>query len=61
MVKKNNPYVLAPLHLQEEFASVARRAVVEPGRDMEQMRARQAEGERQVEGLFEALLGESFG
>ncbi len=42
-----------PLNLQEEFASVVRR--------VEQMRARQAEGERQVEGLFEALLGESFG
>lgn len=44
---------LPPLPLQEEFARVAAR--------VEQMRARQAESERQVENLFESLLAESFG
>lgn len=44
--------IFPPLNLQEEFASVVAR--------VEQMRARQAEGERQAQGLFEALLGEAF-
>lgn len=50
---KQLPVSLYPLSLQEEFAGVAAR--------VERMRARQAESERQVEGLFESLLAESFG
>ena len=44
---------LPPLSLQEEFASVVRR--------VEKMRSQQSESERQVEGLFESLLSQSFG
>ena len=36
-------------------------AVVEPSRDIESLRGRMSEAERQVEGLFESLLAESFG
>jgi type I restriction enzyme S subunit len=43
---------LPPLSLQEEFAGVAAR--------VESLRGRMSEGERQVEGLFESLLAESF-
>ena len=39
--------------MQEEFASVVVR--------VESMRGRMSEGERQVEGLFESMLAESFG
>ena len=39
--------------LQEEFAGVVAR--------VESLRGRMSEGERQVEGLFESLLSESFG
>jgi hypothetical protein len=42
-----------PLSLQEEFAGVVAR--------VEGLRGRMSEAERQVEGLFEALLSESFG
>ena len=49
---KQLPVPLYPLSLQEEFASVVAR--------VESMRSRQAESERQVEGLFESLLAESF-
>ena len=42
-----------PLSLQEEFAGVVAR--------VESLRGRMSEGERQVEGLFESLLSESFG
>ena len=42
-----------PLSLQEEFAGVVRR--------VEGLRGRMSEAERQVEGLFESLLSESFG
>ncbi|MBE7535036.1 MAG: hypothetical protein HS124_04810 [Anaerolineales bacterium] len=42
------------------LAGVAARAVVEPGRDIESLRGRMSESERQVEGLFEALLALSF-
>ena len=42
-----------PLSLQEEFAGVVAR--------VESLRGRMSEGERQVEGLFESLLAESFG
>ncbi|MEW6083212.1 MAG: restriction endonuclease subunit S [Chloroflexota bacterium] len=45
--------ICPPLSLQEEFAGVVAR--------VEQMRARQAESERQVENLFESLLAQSFG
>lgn len=47
------PLPVPPLPLQEEFARVVARA--------EGLRARQAEAERQAEGLFQALLSESFG
>ncbi len=43
---------IPPLSLQEEFAGVVAR--------VEQMRSQQAESERQVQGLFESLLAESF-
>jgi type I restriction enzyme S subunit len=42
-----------PLSPQEEFAGVVRR--------VEGLRGRMSEAERQVEGLFESLLAESFG
>jgi type I restriction enzyme S subunit len=44
--------VKPPLSLQEEFAGVVVR--------VEHLRGRMAEAERQVEGLFESLLAESF-
>ena len=44
---------IPPLSLQEEFAGVVKR--------VESLRARMSEAERQVEGLFESLLHESFG
>lgn len=44
---------LPPLSLQEEFAGVVAR--------VESLRKKMSEGERQVEGLFESLLAESFG
>ena len=47
------PVPLPPLSLQEEFAVVVAR--------VESLRGRMSEGERQVEGLFESLLAESFG
>jgi type I restriction enzyme, S subunit len=49
---KQLPVPLYPLSMQEEFAGVVRR--------VEKMRSRQAETERQVEGLFESLLAEAF-
>lgn len=36
------------------------RAVVEPSRDIESLRVRMSEAERQVEGLFESLLAVAF-
>ena len=42
-------------------SGVAARAVVERGRDIESLRGRMGESERQVEGLFESLLSQSFG
>jgi type I restriction enzyme S subunit len=42
-----------PLNLQEEFAGVVAR--------VEALRARMSEAQRQVEGLFQSLLAESFG
>ena len=50
---ENLPALLLPLSLQEEFASVVAR--------VEKMRGQQSEAERQVEGLFESMLAESFG
>jgi hypothetical protein len=52
---------LQNLSLQEEFAGMVARAVVEPGRDIESLRGRMGESTRQVEGLFESLLNQSFG
>ena len=56
-------------NLQEELAGVVARAVVEPGRDIESLRGRMGESMRQasgracrdLEGLFESMLSESFG
>jgi len=42
-------------------AGVVARAVVELSRDIESLRGRMGESMRQVEGLFESLLAESFG
>jgi type I restriction enzyme S subunit len=42
-----------PLSLQEQFAGVVRR--------VESLRGRMSEAERQVQGLFESLLAQSFG
>jgi type I restriction enzyme S subunit len=47
------PVSLPPLNLQEEFAGMVAR--------VESLRGRMGESTRQVEGLFEALLSESFG
>jgi hypothetical protein len=59
--RKNEFYAGFPLNLaREEFAGVVARAVVEPGRDIESLRGRMGESERQVEGLFESLLSETF-
>lgn len=47
----------------EEFAGVVARAVVDDwreGRDIESLQGRMGESTRQVEGLFESLLGEAF-
>ncbi|MBI5354258.1 MAG: restriction endonuclease subunit S [Chloroflexi bacterium] len=49
---KQLPVPLYPLSLQEEFAGVVAR--------VESLRGRMGESTRQVEGLFEALLSESF-
>ena len=46
--------------LQEEFAGVVARAVVEPSRDIESLLGRMGESTQQVEGLFESLLAEAF-
>lgn len=52
--------------MMQEFASVVVRVVVEPSRNIESLRGRISafeprESARQVEGLFESLLAESFG
>ena len=52
-IVKPIPIPVPPLSLQEEFASVVAR--------VESLRGRMAEIDRQVEGLFESLLSESFG
>jgi hypothetical protein len=45
--------ILIIMSLQDEFAGVVAR--------VESLRGRMGESERQVEGLFESLLAESFG
>ena len=50
---KELPIPLPPLSLQEEFAGAVAR--------VESLRGRMGESERQVEGLFESLLADSFG
>jgi len=50
---KNLVVPVPPLNLQEEFAGVVAR--------VESLRGRMSEAGRQVEGLFESLLSESFG
>ena len=50
---KSCPIPLPPLSLQAEFAGVVAR--------VESLRGRMSEAGRQVEGLFESLLSESFG
>jgi len=52
--------VLNDLNLQEGFAGVVARVVVEPSRDIESLRGRMGESTRQVEGLFESVLSEAF-
>jgi len=51
----NTPFVLSlkSLCLQEKFAGAVAR--------VESLRGRMGESERQVEGVFESLLSESFG
>ena len=44
-----------------QLAGVVARVVTEPRRSVESLRGRMSEAERQVEGLFESLLSESFG
>jgi hypothetical protein len=48
-------------HVLSAIAGVVARVVVEPSRDNESLHGRMGESERQVEGLFESLLAESFG
>ena len=59
-ISENMIAPVPPLSLQEEFAGVVARAVVEPSRDIESLRGRMGESTRQVEGLFESVLHEAF-
>jgi hypothetical protein len=59
--RKNEFHVNSLPSLQEEFAGVVTWAVVELSRDIESLRGRMGESERQVEELFESLLNQSFG
>jgi hypothetical protein len=52
-MKTNNRFPSILLNVQEEFAGVVAR--------VESLRGRMRESTRQVEGLFESLLAESFG
>jgi len=45
---------------QEKFAGVVARALCRACRDIESLRGRMGESTRQVEGLFESLLAQSF-
>jgi type I restriction enzyme S subunit len=49
---EETPILMPPLSLQEEFAGVVAR--------VESLRGRMGESTRQVEGLFESLLAQSF-
>lgn len=61
--------ITLPMSPREEFTGVVARAVVELSRDIESLRGRMSVSERQapcrvhrdIEGLFESLLSESFG
>jgi hypothetical protein len=59
-VKIEIPKIVSPLNLQEEFAGVVARALCRACRDIESLRGRMGESTRQVEGLFESLLAQSF-
>jgi hypothetical protein len=52
-INRKRNELFSPLSLREEFASVVAR--------VESLRGRMSEAGRQVEGLFDALLSESFG
>ncbi len=52
-IMRNGSLILPPLSLQEEFAGVVAW--------VESLRGRMGESTRQVEGLFESLLNQSFG
>jgi len=45
----------------EEFAGMVAQASCRVYRDIESLRGRMSEAGRQVEGLFESLLSQSFG
>ena len=47
-------------NLKSGFAGVVARACPEPRRRVESLRGRMGESTRQVEGLFESLLVQSF-
>ena len=51
---------VSPRRVAPTCAGVVARAVVEPSRDIESLRKRMSETGRQVEGLFESLLAQSF-
>jgi hypothetical protein len=51
-LNQNHRNLSFPLSRQKEFAAVVRR--------VESLRGRMGESERQVEGLFESLLGKVF-
>lgn len=58
---KEFPMFIPPLVLQEEFAAIASgRSGAPPVPNIEGLRGRMSEAERQGEGLFESLLAESF-
>ena len=59
---KELPIHLPPLSLQEEFAPFAplRGSSTDVVGRVESLRGRMGESERQVEGLFESLLAQSF-
>ncbi len=46
--------------VRSELTGVMAWAVVEPSRNIESLRGRMGESTRQVEGLFESLLAQSF-
>ncbi|MBE7535037.1 MAG: restriction endonuclease subunit S [Anaerolineales bacterium] len=57
----DTPIPVPPLALQEEFAAIASgRSGAPPVSNVEGLRGRMSEAERQAQGLFESLLAESF-